>query len=111
MELTELQQTRRDELAMALQAVKLNVRYDSIFVQDYVLFGKGQIPKIVEKLCEAHYLQTYCDFPLGFANAKSAEPNRLPRQKWLNHLRRCVLRTINRDSFPEQWPWLEDEKT
>jgi hypothetical protein len=111
MELSEPQQTRHDELALALQAVKLPVRYDSVYATDFVLFGKGDIPTIVRRLCEAHFLQNYCDFPRGFANAKSSEPRRLPRHKWLAHLRNCVLKTANLDTFPEKWPWIEDEET
>jgi hypothetical protein len=108
MDLTEAQSQRREELRTALAKVQVALRFDSAYVRDYVLQNQGSVAMVVRRQCESKFLHDYCDFPCGFANAKATQPfTPMPREEWLYHLRLCVLRTIQRDSFPSVWPWLD----
>jgi hypothetical protein len=103
--------SRRLELSNQLDASGLFFERDNDMCLQYVYLGVGALynspNEIVTIMAQNRFLNEYCDYDAGMRLARDQCANiRLPRDQWLQRVRRCVLQQAGYTKFPTIWPWL-----
>lgn len=107
----ELQNSRRLELSSCLASIGLRFDAENEICQQYVYLGEAalynNLPEIACLMAQTRFLNEYCNHDMGVKLARDQCANvRLPRDQWLQRVRRCVLQCAGYTDFPKTWPWL-----
>jgi hypothetical protein len=103
---------RRKKLVSALSKYKLKLRGDSVLCQKYIngtLDKEWTVDKIVERMCEMHYLfnygKKYIEQSKRSYNA-TLEAGYLPDCSIVEDAEMLMLDKI--DDYPDTWPWMKN---
>ena len=107
---SDLMSVRRSELTARLILSGLNFDPTNEVCLQYVYLGEGalynNLDEIVTIMAQNRFLNEYCNHEAGVRLARDqCSSVRLPRDQWLQRVRRCVLHCSGYSRFPEVWPW------
>lgn len=101
---------RRSHLTGLLLAAGLTYDADNEICLQYTYLGDNALynnpVEIVDIMSQTRFLNEYCDHEAGLRLARNQCASvRLPRDQWLQRVRRCVLKCSGYTQFPDVWPW------
>jgi len=100
---------RRAHLMNLLTKKGLDFDTDSELCLQYIYLGNDALyspDKIVSLIGQNRFLNEFCDHAAGLRLARNQCASvKLPRDQWLQRVRRCVLKSSGYDDFPSVWPW------
>ncbi len=100
---------RRNHLIRLLAEQGLDIERDCELCNQYVYLGDDALysaDKIVSLIGQNRFLNEFCDHAAGLRIARNQCASiKLPRDQWLQRVRRCMLKSSGYDDFPSVWPW------
>ena len=85
------------------------IEINSELCLQYIYLGSGALyspERIAELISQNRFLNEFCDHSAGLRLARDQCVSvKLPRDQWLQRVRRCMLRSSGYEDFPVVWPW------